>query len=70
MAFFATPPYDGSLCTYVSHAADFCFKLPDNMSYEEGALCEPLSVGVFACEVIHGRSWVGVLHCADDVSNK
>jgi len=53
MAFFATPPYDGSLCTYVTHAADFCFKLPDNMTYEEGALCEPLSVGVFACERAH-----------------
>jgi len=48
--FFATPPYDGSLCTYVTHAADFCFKLPDNVSYEEGALCEPLSVGVYGCQ--------------------
>lgn len=53
MAFFATPPIDGSLTTYVKHAADFCYKLPDNVSYEEGALCEPLSVGVYACERCH-----------------
>merc|ERR1719210_974015 len=50
MRFFATPPIDGSLTTYVKHAADYCFKLPDNVSYEEGALCEPLSVGVYACQ--------------------
>ena len=30
------------------HPADFCFALPENASYEEGALCEPLSVGVHA----------------------
>ncbi|EDW38355.1 GL12549 [Drosophila persimilis] len=30
------------------HAADFCFKLPDHVSMEEGALLEPLSVGVHA----------------------
>lgn len=49
MQFFATPPVDGSLTTYVKHAADYCYKLPDNVSYEEGAMCEPLSVGVYAC---------------------
>lgn len=26
-----------------------CFKLPENVSLEEGAMCEPLSVGVHAC---------------------
>ena len=31
------------------HPADLCFKLPDNVSLEEGAMCEPLSVGVHAC---------------------
>lgn len=33
----------------VVHPAELCFKLPDNMSLEEGAMCEPLSVGVHAC---------------------
>jgi len=26
-----------------------CNRLPDHVSYEEGAFCEPLSVGVHAC---------------------
>ena len=26
-----------------------CCRLPDNVSFEEGALLEPLSVGVHAC---------------------
>ncbi|XP_078589195.1 sorbitol dehydrogenase-like [Branchiostoma floridae x Branchiostoma japonicum] len=47
--FCATPPTDGSLCRYYVHAADLCFKLPDHVSYEEGALLEPLSVAVHAC---------------------
>jgi len=47
--FCATPPVDGNLCRYYTHAADFCFKLPDHVSLEEGALLEPLSVGVQAC---------------------
>ncbi|XP_067636043.1 sorbitol dehydrogenase-like [Eurosta solidaginis] len=49
MVFCATPPYDGNLTRYFKHAADFCFKLPDHVSMEEGALLEPLSVGVHAC---------------------
>lgn len=47
--FCATPPYDGNLARYYTHAADFCYKLPDHVSTEEGALLEPLSVGVHAC---------------------
>ncbi|CAJ0938825.1 unnamed protein product, partial [Mesorhabditis belari] len=46
MGFFATPPFDGSLTRFVVHDADFCFKLPDHVTFEEGALLEPLSVGV------------------------
>jgi len=46
--FMATPPYDGSLSNYIVHPADFCFKLPDHVSFDEGAMCEPLSVGVHA----------------------
>ena len=33
----------------VVHPADMCFKLPENITLEEGAMCEPLSVGVHAC---------------------
>lgn len=46
--FFATPPYHGVLTNYVAYDSDMCFKLPDNMSYEEGALVEPLAVGLHA----------------------
>eukprot|EP00760_Papus_ankaliazontas_P028448 PhM_4_TR3717/c0_g2_i1/m.12263/K00008/SORD, gutB; L-iditol 2-dehydrogenase len=48
--FLATPPVNGSMAKYINHDAGFCFKLPDNVSYEEGAMCEPLSVGIFACQ--------------------
>ncbi len=30
-------------------AEDFCFELPDDLSYEEGAMIEPLSNGIHAC---------------------
>lgn len=49
MAFCATPPFDGNLTRFYAHAADFCYKLPDHVTMEEGALLEPLSVGVHAC---------------------
>uniref|UniRef100_A0A0K8V7I9 Sorbitol dehydrogenase n=1 Tax=Bactrocera latifrons TaxID=174628 RepID=A0A0K8V7I9_BACLA len=56
MIFCATPPYDGNLTRYYKHAADFCYKLPDHVTMEEGALLEPLSVGVHACR----RAGVGL----------
>ena len=34
---------------YYVHSASYCYKLPDNVSLEEGALMEPLAVGVHAC---------------------
>ncbi|PIN09872.1 Sorbitol dehydrogenase [Handroanthus impetiginosus] len=49
MKSFASPPVHGSLANQIVHPADVCFKLPDDVSLEEGAMCEPLSVGVHAC---------------------
>lgn len=49
IVFCATPPHHGNMGRYYVHPADFCYKLPDNVSLEEGALLEPLSVGVHAC---------------------
>ena len=46
LTFFATPPIDGCMSTTVIHPAALCFKLPDNVSYEEGAMCEPIAVGM------------------------
>jgi L-iditol 2-dehydrogenase len=45
----ATPPIDGALTRYVAHPADFCYRLPDHVSLDDGATLEPLSVGVHAC---------------------
>ncbi len=47
--FFATPPVDGAFAEFVAIHEDFAFALPDSLSDEEGALMEPLSVGVWAC---------------------
>ena len=41
---------------YYVHAANFCYKLPDNVSLEEGALMEPLAVGVHACRWSESRA--------------
>jgi L-iditol 2-dehydrogenase len=49
--FFSTPPVPGTLCEFVSHPADKCFKLPDNVNTLEGALVEPLAVGFHACRL-------------------
>lgn len=46
--FFATPPIDGTFQEYVTHPAKLCFRLPDNVSLLEGAMIEPLSVGMHA----------------------
>lgn len=73
MAFAATPPYDGTLAKYYILPEDFCYKLPEHVSLEEGALFEPLAVAVHITRqsnikhgdsaVIFGAGPVGIL-CA------
>jgi len=46
--FWATPPVHGVLRPSVVHPATFTFKLPDNVSFAEGALVEPLAIGLHA----------------------
>jgi D-xylulose reductase len=46
MKFAATPPYDGTLTGFYTMAEDFCYKLPQHVSLQEGALIEPLAVAV------------------------
>lgn len=46
--FLATPPYHGSLVRYLAYPENMCFKLPDSVSTVEGALVEPLAVGLQA----------------------
>ena len=46
--FWATPPVHGCLRPTVVHPAAFTFKLPDNVSFAEAAMVEPLAVGLHA----------------------
>lgn len=48
VSFWATPPVHGCLTAEVVHPAAFTFKLPDNVSFAEGAIVEPLSIGLQA----------------------
>jgi D-xylulose reductase len=48
VAFWATPPIHGVLTPYVVHPANYTFKLPDNVSFAEGAMVEPFAVGMQA----------------------
>lgn len=53
VVFYACPPHHGAYCEYQVAAADFVFKLPKNVSYDEGAMLEPLAVGMHACNRGH-----------------
>ena len=46
--FWATPPVHGCLRPTVVHPEAFTFRLPDNVSFAEGAMVEPLAVGIHA----------------------
>jgi D-xylulose reductase len=48
--FWATPPVHGCLTPYVVHPAAFTYRLPDNVSFAEGAIVEPLSIGLQAAK--------------------
>lgn len=72
--FAATPPHDGTLAKYYAVPEDFCYKLPDHVSLEEGALIEPLSVAVHCTRLggigfgsavlVLGAGPIGLLCCA------
>ncbi|MEA5031261.1 MAG: NAD(P)-dependent alcohol dehydrogenase [Sphaerochaeta sp.] len=49
--FWATPPIHGCLRESVVHPASLTFKLPANVSPEEGALVEPVSIGVYSAKI-------------------
>lgn len=69
--FFATPPVNGCLCEKVVHPAAFTFKLPDNVSYPEGAMVEPVAIGMQAATkaeiqpgdvaVVYGAGTIGIV---------
>ncbi len=48
VSFWATPPVHGVLAPFTVHPAAFTFKLPDNVSFAEGAMVEPFAIGMQA----------------------
>ncbi len=50
LVFLATPPYHGALIQRMTIDARNLYPIPDSMTYEEGALLEPLSVGIWGCK--------------------
>jgi D-xylulose reductase len=50
VVFWATPPVHGCLRENVVHPAQFCFKVPEGMSAAEGAMIEPLAIGIEAAK--------------------
>ena len=48
VSFWATPPVNGCLVEEVIHPAAFTYHLPEHISFAEGALMEPLAVGMHA----------------------
>lgn len=55
--FWATPPVHGCLRETVVHPAMFTFRLPDAVGFEEGALIEPLAVGLHAVTKASIKPW-------------
>jgi len=63
VSFLSTPPVPGLLRRYVNHPAVWCHKLPDNLSYEDGAMLEPLSVALAGVQRAGVRLGDAVLVC-------
>lgn len=69
--FWATPPIHGCLTPEVLHPAALTYKLPDNVSFAEGAMVEPLAIGVYAAlkaairpgdvAVVAGAGTIGIM---------
>lgn len=63
--FAATPPHNGTLSKLYKTAADYCYPLPQHLTLEDGALCEPVAVAVQICKVaaIRAGQTVAVFGC-------
>ena len=44
--FFSTPPHNGTLRRYHAHPEAWLHRIPDHITFEEGALLEPLTVAL------------------------
>jgi L-iditol 2-dehydrogenase len=59
--FWATPPVQGCYMRYVEFYADLCFRIPDSMSMEAGAMVEPFATAMFAAETAEVQKGDSVL---------
>ena len=49
--FFGTPPVDGCLRDFIAWPARLCIKVPDELSFDDAAMTEPLAIGIHAAEL-------------------
>lgn len=61
--FLSTPPHYGLLRRYLKHPAKWCHKLPDNLTFEDGAMLEPLSVALAGMDRANVRLGDPVVVC-------
>ena len=71
VTFWATPPVHGILTPFVVHPAAFTYRLPDSVSFAEGAMVEPFAVGMQAAArarivpgdvaVVTGAGTIGIM---------
>lgn len=55
VVFKSTPPHHGLLAKYITHPARWLYKIPESISFEEGALLEPLSVAIAAMDRVRAK---------------
>lgn len=71
VTFWATPPDHGILTHEIVHPAAFTYKLPDAVSFAEGAMVEPFAIGIQAAArakitpgdvaVVTGAGTIGIM---------
>jgi len=71
VTFWATPPVHGILTSEVVHPAAFTYKMPEAVSFAEGAMVEPFAVGMHAAAraritpgdvaVVTGAGTIGIM---------
>lgn len=53
MRYLATPPEPGCLCEYIVMPQDCLYPLNGKITMDQAALCEPLTIGVYAVQLAH-----------------
>ncbi|KAH9863661.1 hypothetical protein J1614_009593 [Plenodomus biglobosus] len=61
--FLSTPPVTGLLRRYLKHPAMWCHKIPASMTFEDGAMLEPLSVALAGIDRANVRLGDPVVIC-------